>query len=369
MADPRSTADRAGAVVSRRTLAVRAGVMLAIVSCGWFAAARATESSASRMVEAAQAFTSALSAGQRPLALFDAQSPERLRWHFIPNEMFARKGLAFRAMTPAQRELAHALLRSGLSAQGYLTATTIIQLEDVLRDIERSPRFARSPLDYHVSIFGTPSLRGQWGWRLEGHHLSLHFFVENGRVTASSPAFTGAAPATVPHGPRQGARVLSALEDAGRAMVESLDDAQKRVALLGHVAPSDIVSANKHDIAPLAPPGLPVAKMTGPQRAILLRLIGVYTSLMAEDIAAERFNRVRAGGLEAVTFAWAGPLTRGAKHYYRVQGPTFLIEFDNTQNDANHIHAVWRDFDEDFGRDVLREHLAADHAPVAGAAP
>ena len=353
----------------RSTLAARLGLMLALAVSGWLTAARATERSAVRMAEAAEAFVAALAPEQRALALFDVTSPERRRWHFIPDEMFHRKGLALRAMTAAQREKAHALLRTGLSAQGYLTATTIIQLEDVLREIERSPRFARSPLDYHVSIFGTPGPRGQWGWRLEGHHLSLHFLIEEGRVSASSPAFTGAAPATVPHGPSQGARVLAALEDAGRAMVEALDDPQRRAAVLGHVAPSDIVSSNKHDIAPLAPPGLAVAKMTGPQRAILLRLIGVYTSLMAEDIAADRFARVRAGGLDAITFAWAGPLTRGAKHYYRVQGPTFLIEFDNTQNEANHIHAVWRDFDGDFGRDVLREHVAVDHPPVAGAVP
>jgi hypothetical protein len=122
------------------------------------------------------------------------------------------------------------------------------------------------------------------------------------------------------------------------------------------------VSANKNDIGPLTPAGLALATMTPPQRESLMRLIGAYTSVMADDLAAERTARLKSAGLDAITFAWAGPTARGAKHYYRIQGPTFLVEYDNTQNDGNHIHAVWRDFQGDFGRDLLREHLAADHA-------
>lgn len=335
---------------------VRIGVAVGITVTAQLAVTVATEQSAARMASAAQAWLSGLSAEQRHQAQFDYASPERLRWHFIPNEMFPRKGLAFRVMSPAQQQQAHALLRAGLSAQGYDTASAIIQLEDVLRAIENSPRFARSPLDYQVSIFGTPAAKGTWGWRVEGHHLSLHFAVSNGRVVASSPTFTGSNPAEVRDGPKKGTRVLGRLEDSGRAVVDGLTATQRQTAVLAGVAPGDIVSANKHDIGPLAPPGLALAQMSTAQRQSVMRLIGAYTSLMADDVAAERLRRVQESGTDAITFAWAGPLTRGEKHYYRVQGPSFLIEYDNTQNDGNHIHSVWRDFDGDFGRDLLREH-------------
>jgi hypothetical protein len=265
-------------------------------------------------------------------------------------------------MSQAQKDRAHELLKSGLSQKGYATATAIIQLEDVLRAIENSPRFARSPLDYQFSIFGTPGGTGTWGWRVEGHHLSLHFAISGGRVAATSPTFTGANPAEVRDGPQKGTRVLAPLEDLGRAVVDGLTEPQRTVARVSDDAPTDIVSANKNDIGPLAPAGLAMANMTPPQREALMRLVGAYTSLMADDLAAERTARLKTAGLDAITFAWAGPTAKGAKHYYRIQGPTFLVEYDNTQNDGNHIHAVWRDFQGDFGRDLLREHLAADHA-------
>lgn len=345
-----------------RNVLVRIGVALGLATGAGWAMATATEQSASRMATAAAAFVGSLSAEQRGQAVFEYDSPERQRWHFIPNEMFPRKGLSLRAMQPVQKDKAHALLKSGLSQQGYLTATAIIQLEDVLRAIENSPRFARSPLDYQVTVFGTPGPRGTWGWRVEGHHLSLHFAVRDGRVTSTSPTFTGSNPAEVRDGAKKGTRVLAALEDAGRVVVESLDPQQKTMALLAATAPGDIVSLNKRDIGPLSPAGLPVSRMTAPQREGIRHLLEAYTSMMATDLAADRTNRLTSAGLDAITFAWAGPTTRGAKHYYRLQGPTFLIEYDNTQNDGNHIHAVWRDFQGDFGRDVLGEHVAADHA-------
>jgi hypothetical protein len=302
-----------------------------------------------------------LSPDQRKDGVFAYATSERLRWHFIPNEMFPRKGVSFRTMTQEQKDKAHALLKAGLSQHGYLTAAAIIELEDTLREIEQSPRVARSPLDYQFTVFGTPSARGQWGWRVEGHHLSLHFSMNNGRVAATSPTFTGSNPAEVKAGPRKGLRVLAPLEDAGRAVVTGLTAAQLRTAVVVSTAPNDIVSGNKNDIGPLAPEGLPVGSMTAAQRDAVTRLLSAYTSMMADDLAAERMSRVKAAGLDRVTFAWAGPVEKGAKHYYRLQGPSFLIEYDNTQNDGNHIHAVWRDFQGDFGRDLLREHVRADH--------
>lgn len=345
-----------------RGVAFRVAAAVALAMSGYLASAAATEQSAARMTRAAQSFLNALTPEQRQQAVFAYASAERERWHFIPTEMFPRKGLPLRAMTAAQRDLAHGLLKSGLSHQGYATAAAIIQLEDVLRAVEQSPRFARSPLDYFVAVFGTPGT-GTWGWRVEGHHLSLHFAVNGGRVTATAPAFTGAHPAEVREGHQRGTRILASLEDLGRAVVESLTEPQRTIAVLGGHAPSDIVSSNKLDIAPLSPAGLTLGRMTPAQRDAVMRLIAGYTSMMADDLAAARTDRLRQAGLDDIAFAWAGPLAKGAKHYYRVQGPTFLVEYDNTQNDGNHIHAVWRDFQDDFGPDLLRAHLAADHAP------
>jgi len=345
----------------RTTVFVRAGVALTILFLAQLAVVVATERSAAAMTAAAQALVASLGAEQRAVAVFDYASDERHRWHFIPSEMFPRKGVPLRSMSADQKAKAHALLQTGLSRQGYLTATAIIQLEDTLRAIENSQRFARSPLDYQFTVFGAPGARAPWAWRVEGHHLSLHFSVANGRVTSTSPTFTGANPAEVKEGPNRGLRVLAPFEDTGRTLVGLLSESQRATAIIAGTAPTDIVSSNKHDIGPLTPAGLPGSAMTPPQKAALMTLVTSYVSLVADDLAAERMSRLTAGGLDRLTFAWAGPTARGAKHYYRVQGPTFLIEYDNTQNDGNHIHAVWRDFAGDFGRDVLREHLRADH--------
>jgi hypothetical protein len=333
---------------------VTAGAILACLPLGQMLAA---ERSISAMSQAATRFLAELTPEQRQQAAFPLASEERLRWHFIPNEMFPRKGLALRHMTEAQKARAHDLLKAGLSQRGYMTASAIIELENVLRAIEKGARFARDPVDYQFTVFGTPGARDAWGWRVEGHHLSLHFTIAGGKAVATSPTFTGSNPAEVREGPQKGTRVLAPLEDLGRAMVASLDDSQRRSAVYEAVAPGDILTMNRNDIAPLAPAGLAAAAMTAEQRTALTRLIEAYTSMMADDLAADRMAKLKAAGMEKIAFAWAGPVEKGAKHYYRVQGPTFLIEYDNTQNDGNHIHAVWRDFEGDFGRDLLREHL------------
>jgi Protein of unknown function (DUF3500) len=340
-------------VSTRLRLAAAAGI-LACLPLGQMIAA---ERSLAAMATAAEKFLADLTPEQRQQATFPVASDERMRWHFIPNEMFPRKGVALRGMTPPQRERAMELLKSGLSQRGYVTATAIIELENVLRELEKGGRFARDPVDYQFTVFGTPGARDAWGWRVEGHHLSLHFTIAGGKTVATSPTFTGSNPAEVKDGPKKGLRVLAPLEDLGRAMVMALDASQRSTAVLDATAPGDIVTMNKNDISPLAPAGVPASAMTADQRAALLRLIEAYASVVADDLAADRMARLKGAGLERITFAWAGPLEKGAKHYYRVQGPTFLIEYDNTQNDGNHVHAVWRDFAGDFGRDLLREHL------------
>jgi hypothetical protein len=262
-------------------------------------------------------------------------------------------------MTAAQRTAAHALLRSGLSTRGYETYTAIIQLENVLRVIEKGGKFQRDPEIYFFSVFGTPDPKGTWGWRVEGHHISVHFTVANGTTIASTPTFAGTNPAEVRDGAEKGKRVLGLQEDSGRALVMALDATQRGTAIIAPKALPEIVTNNTLDINPLSPEGLKASAMTPAQRDLLMRVIDAYAGLMAPEIASERLAAIKSAGLENITFAWAGAVERGQQHYYRVQGPTFLIEYDNAQNDGNHVHSVWRDFKGDFGRDLLREHLRA----------
>jgi hypothetical protein len=320
----------------------------------------ATSRSAAAMSSAAQKWLDGLSAEQRGRAAFSFDSEERQRWHFIPNEMFARKGVTFKEMSEPQRALAQALVKTGLSAKGYLTATSIMQLEKVLQEVEGAQRrFPRDPEVYWLTVFGTPGDKQAWGWRLEGHHLSVRFDIVGGTMTASSPAFFGSNPAEVRQGPQKGLRVLADEEDAGRALLDQLDEKQRTSAIIKTDAPTDIITMVTPAIEPLTPPGIKRTELNPAQKDALSKLIDVYVGKMAPDIAAERMARVKKAGLDTITFAWAGGTERGQKHYYRVQGPTFLIEYDNTQNDGNHIHSVWRDFNGDFGRDLLREHLKA----------
>ena len=343
-------------------------LLLAVIAALAIGSMVAAERSSSAMATAATAFLNSLTPDQRQQASFAFASDERTHWHFIPTEQFPRKGLLIRSMTEPQRKLAHDLLKAGLSQRGYLTASSIMDLEAVLKELEAAQRAAattpptaapleRDPEKYFFSIFGTPSAKDTWGWRVEGHHVSLHVNVVNGTLLATSPQFFGSNPAEVRQGPKKGLRILGAEEDAARALLESLDASQRTKAILNAVAPGDMLTMAKVDISPLSPTGIGADAMTGPQRDLLIKLIDVYTGKMAADVATERMARVRKAGVEKIGFAWAGETERGKKHYYRVQGPTFLIEYDNTQNDGNHIHSVWRDFDGDFGRDLLREHL------------
>lgn len=304
------------------------------------------------MVRATNQFLGSLTAEQRARASFDFADGERLNWHFVPRE---RRGLPLKEMTEAQRGHARALLEAGLGQRGLLKAETIMELEIVLRELGGDPN-VRDPELYYFSIFGTPSAERPWGWRAEGHHLSLNFTVVNGTLIATSPSFFGANPARVPSGSRQGMRALAAEEDLARELVGSLNEEQRSVAILDAEAPRDIITGNAAEVDPLSPAGLPVERLNETQRAIFVRLIDEYLSRMANDLAAARRARLETTDFGRVTFAWAGSVESGQPHYYRVQGPTFLIEYDNTQTNANHIHSVWRDFEGDFGRDLLREH-------------
>jgi hypothetical protein len=345
-------------------------VWLALAAMGALAAGSivAADRSSSAMASAATKFLASLTPEQRQQAVFAFESDERMHWHFIPTETFPRKGLTIKEMNESQRKLAHDLLKAGLSQRGYLTASSIMDLESVLGALEAAQRAAasqpprgtplvRDPERYFFSVFGTPSTKDAWGWRVEGHHVSLHFTVVNGTLVAAAPSFFGSNPAEVREGPKKGLRILGAEEDAARALLGALDAAQREKAIIEKTAPTDMLTMANVDIKPLSPSGVTADQLNASQRDLLMKLIDVYTGYMAPDIAADRQAKLKKAGVEKIGFAWAGETEKGKKHYYRVQGPTFLIEYDNTQNDGNHIHSVWRDFSGDFGRDLLREHL------------
>jgi hypothetical protein len=344
-------------VIGRTAMVFGLAVVISFagVSCG---GAGSGSQDVAQMVNGAEQFLMSLSDEERARATFGFESDERERFHFVPPETFERHGLPLEDMSAVQRERAHDLLRTGVSQSGYMTATQIIELEAILEALEGGEAFSRDPDLYFVSVFGTPSTEGTWAWRFEGHHLSLHFTIVDGSVTVSTPTFLAASPAEVMDGPRAGLRPLGALEDAGRSLLASLDASQRAVAIIEEVAPTNIVRGVELAPDPLSPVGIVGSQLTPAQQDILMDVIEFYTSVMADDIATARLAKIEEDGIENITFAWAGGTEYGDVSYFRVQGPSFLIEFDHTQRDPNHIHSGWRDFEGDFGRDMLRDHLA-----------
>jgi len=311
---------------------------------------------ATLMAEAAKEFLNTLTRDQAAEARFELKDDERLNWHFIPRE---RSGLTMKKMRDDQREMGFLLVKSALSHRGFQKTLTIMSLERVLHELENnSPR--RDAGNYFISIFGEPG-SAAWAWRFEGHHLSMNYTIVDGKVSGT-PTFFGANPGEVKEGPRKGLRILGAEEDLGRTLAQSLSDEQKKLAIvLGNTAPKDILTSAEKKVDPLKPVGLLHSAMTDEQKVMLMALIGEYVKTHRWPLAREDMKRINDAGIDKVSFAWAGSMVPGEPHYYRVQGPTFLLEYDNVQNGANHPHAVWRDFDGDFGRDLLREHHAEAH--------
>jgi hypothetical protein len=312
------------------------------------------ESAGGAMATAADRFLDALDAGQKGKAAFAFDSPERTNWHFIPR---ARNGLPIKEMTPEQRALAFGLIEAGVGAAGSLKATTIMSLEAILRDVEKGSGPVRDPELYFVTVFGEPSNSGKWGWRIEGHHLSLNFTIDDGKITSATPAFFGANPAEVRDGPRQGLRTLAEIEDRALRLLQALDDTQRKAAVLSDAVPKDIKSAEvKGETGGLSskapagdPEGVAFGDLNDDQRQMLRALVLAYARDMPEEVAKAWLDEIVQNGPEKVHFAWYGPAERSQPHGYKVQGPSFLIEFNNTQNNANHIHSLWRNTLGDFG--------------------
>ena len=310
-------------------------------------------------------FISTLDASQRSDATFPFDDPERTTWAYVPQ---SRTGLPLGDMDAAQRDAAFDVLRTGLSERGTGLARGIVDLESTLRALEMasfSPMALRRDPDlYFLSTFGAPDDAQPWGWSFEGHHLSVNVTHVGPDAQIVAPVFIGANPARVPSGPLEGLRLLAAEEDLGFELLQSLDPRQRERAIIDTTTYGDIVTRSDPAVETMAFAGLPAAEMMPDQQRKLRRLLELYAGRMADNAASAQLQRIDAAGFARLHFAWAGAERPGEPHYYRIHGPTVLVEYDNTQNDANHIHTVWRDLENDFGGDLLRRHYAAP--PVSG---
>ena len=332
-------------------------LLAAIALCPVLGFSHSSGEAVGEMAAAARAWTGSLTADQHKTAVFGLTDKERENWHYIPR---ARQGLPFKAMTEPQRKLARALLESGLSSHGVAQADMVIALERVLFEMEHAAH--RDDTLYYFSIFGEPSTTGTWGWRVEGHHLSLNFTIVDGKRIVATPNFVGANPGEVRiAGPQAGSRALAVEEDLGRALVLSCSDEQRATAIVSDKAPGDILTRNDNVAKPQEPAGLGYAAMTPDQQAQLKALVAVYANRLRPDVAEAELKKIADAGWNRLSFAWAGSVKPREGHYYRIQSPDFVIEYDNTQNNANHVHTVWRVFTGDFGRDLLQEHYKDSH--------
>jgi hypothetical protein len=320
--------------------------------------AQAGDSTRAAMARAAGAFLAALEPGQRRAAMFPFAQDERMNWHYVPR---SRSGVAFKEMSAAGRASAHELMKTSLSGVGYTKAVNVMKLEEVLRQLETFGGLLRDPEKYYVSVFGAPEASAPWGWRLEGHHLSLNFTLVPGRAISVTPAFFGANPAEVPSGPQRGQRTLTDEQDLAFTLARGVDPSLRGRLVIAADSPGDIVSGPGRADSLKTPAGVPLGELGAEQRALALRLVETYARNMRTDIADDELRRMREAGVENVRFAWAGPIDPRQPHYYRLHGPTLLIEYDNSQNRANHVHSVWHDPRNDFGVDPLRAHYQRSH--------
>jgi len=339
---------------------------LALAGCGAQPPSPGTQTSGGSLgpQAAAHAFLSALDDGLRAAVSLAFDDPERITWSYVPQE---RAGVPLQAMSAAQRAAAFGVLGTGLSTRGTELARGITALEGTLRVLEEaagSPWAARRhPELYYLAVFGRPDGVEPWGWRFEGHHLSVNVTELGAQGQIVAPLFMGANPARVPSGPQAGLRLLAEEEDLAFELLHMLDPRQRARAVLDERTTGDIRTRNDPAVGPMAFAGLPAAEMNAAQRRQLQRLIELYAGRMAGAAAREQLARIERAGFGRLHFAWVGARRPGEPHYYRIHGPNVLVEYDNSQDGADHIHTVWRDVENDFGGDLLRQHYARHPRP------
>ena len=318
--------------------------------------------SATGMTKAAKRFVESLSGDQRDKTIYEYMDGERIFWYYPPVN---RHGLPLRDMDDDQRQIAYSLMETGLTDRSFDQAKLIIEHESVLGPLEKEAgvrSFVRDPDLYYWTVFGDPaSDKEPWGWRVEGHHVSLNFSLWGDKFISMTPFFFGSNPAEVRKGPKKGLRILDQREDLGYELMNSLDKGQTSKATIYSEAPYDILTYNASRVSLPPEEGLPASKMSDTQKDILRNLVNVYVNQVRTDMAQEKLQRLEEEGFDGLHWAWGGPLEQGKEHYYRIHGGNFVVEFDNRQNGANHIHSVWRDVENDFANDVLREHLLLYH--------
>ncbi|MGI9240723.1 MAG: DUF3500 domain-containing protein [Verrucomicrobiales bacterium] len=315
--------------------------------------------------QAASAFLQGLSPELRKQASFVLDDKERRAWSNLPATSFKREGVSFKEMTPEQRSLGHQLLQSTLSSQGYLKTTGIMHLDEILKGLAAERRPENTPMFGHdlywIGIFGDPDTDEAWGWQLDGHHLALNITVVGDEVSVR-PAFMGSDPARLPEGTYSGWQVQGAEDEKGKKLFASLDEAQRAKAIIDEVAPRDVITGPTRGDRLKAPTGLPASDLNAGQRRLLMSLLDEYVHNYEHHIAHIQMARILESGLEKIHFAWAGT-EENKPYYYRIHGPTVIIEFDNhyppgrKTGPINHIHTVFREPGNDYGDDLLRKHL------------
>lgn len=316
------------------------------------------------LAQAANRFVNSLTTAQQKKAQYIFTDEERFNWHFVPK---SRKGIPLDELNEQQKKIAFDLLAACLSERGTQKVKDIIQLEGILRQLEGrgdNDRY-RDPGKYYFTLFGKPLPNSVWGWRIEGHHISLNFSAQNNQLVSGTPGFLGANPAIVPNGPHKGKEALKEETDAAIALLHALNKQQLSKAVISEKALTEIITFASRKAVIDHPQGIYYSELNKEQQALLLQLTEVYIHRYTKLFADDMIKEIKEAGIDKLQFAWAGAQQKGSTdgYYYRIQGPTIIIEYDNTQNNANHVHSVLRDLKHDFGGDELAEHYRKDHAP------
>ncbi len=306
-----------------------------------------------------QSFISLLNDQQKSQGCFALEDEERFHWNFVP---INRKGICLKELNANQQKAFMNILRAALSAEGYEKASSIMQLEIILKALENrgNDDDYRNPNKYFFSLFGTPSPTVTWAWRIEGHHVAFNF-LHTKEGMAVTPYFMGSNPAIVPSGAEKGKQVLRAESEKGFQLLHSLDYNQQQIAVFAKEALPEIITGNDRRVKSITPQGISYNKLNEAQQKLFRELITVYLMNYSQEIADRLIKSIEVAGFGQFYFAWAGALQWGKGHYYRVQGDDLWIEYDNTQNNANHVHTVVRSLSNDFGEDLLKNHYEEHH--------
>lgn len=301
-----------------------------------------------------------LTASQKEVVSFALEDPAKTRWHYLPHSSFLREGLPLSDMTPSQIEQSYALLDAYLSESGYNQMQQIIDLENYLAIVENNPA-KRDPTKYYLAFYGTPHRDSIWAWSFEGHHISLNFTISPDEI-AFAPTFWGSNPGVLLDGPEKGKIVLKNDHNWGLKLVNSLSTQQLEQALVSSQTYGEILTTNRAAVQFIENNGIKNSQLKPSQKKQLKKIVYHHLDRMEKAVSQRAVKLLENEDWKSITFSWAGKMKKLTPHYYRIQGKSFLIEYDNSQNNANHIHTVWREFEGDFGKDLIRKHyLKGEH--------